>query len=113
MGAKVINVSVTACLPAADPMDQRSLGAAVWYAATVKDAVVVAAICAELASTGCVMSVPASRTVPPRARQAAAAPTGPRGRDPGTGPGASPSPAPASRSSCGAPSGPPTGPPSA
>ncbi len=43
MGAKVINVSVTACLPAADPMDQRSLGAAVWYAATVKDAVVVAA----------------------------------------------------------------------
>ncbi len=43
MGAKVINISVTACLPAADPMDQRSLGAAVWYAATVKDAVVVAA----------------------------------------------------------------------
>ncbi len=43
MGAKVINVSVTACLPSADPMDQRSLGAAVWYAATVKDAVVVAA----------------------------------------------------------------------
>ncbi len=43
LGAKVINVSVTACLPAADPMDQRSLGAAVWYAATVKDAVVVAA----------------------------------------------------------------------
>jgi membrane-anchored mycosin MYCP len=43
MGAKVINVSVTACLPAADPMDQRGLGAAVWYAATVKDAVVVAA----------------------------------------------------------------------
>ncbi len=43
MGAKVINISVTACLPAADPMDQRSLGAAVWYAATVKDAVVVSA----------------------------------------------------------------------
>ena len=43
MGAKVINISVTACLSAADPMDQRSLGAAVWYAATVKDAVVVAA----------------------------------------------------------------------
>ena len=43
LGAKVINVSVTACVPAADPLDQRSLGAAVWYAATVKDAVVVAA----------------------------------------------------------------------
>ena len=43
MGAKVINISVTACLPAADPMDQRILGAAVWYAATVKDAVVVSA----------------------------------------------------------------------
>jgi membrane-anchored mycosin MYCP len=43
MGAKVINVSVTACLSAADPMDQRALGAAVWHAATVKDAVVVAA----------------------------------------------------------------------
>jgi membrane-anchored mycosin MYCP len=43
MGAKVINVSVTACVSAADPLDQRSIGAAVWYAATVKDAVVVAA----------------------------------------------------------------------
>ena len=43
MGAKVINVSVTACVSAADPLDQRSIGAAVWYAATVKDAVVIAA----------------------------------------------------------------------
>jgi len=43
MGAKVINVSVTACLSAADPLDQSAIGAAVWYAATVKDAVVVAA----------------------------------------------------------------------
>ena len=43
LGAKVINVSVTACVPAADPLDQRSIGAAVWYAATVKDAVIVAA----------------------------------------------------------------------
>ena len=43
LGAKVINVSVTACVSAADPLDQRSIGAAVWYAATVKDAVVVAA----------------------------------------------------------------------
>ncbi|KLO34630.1 peptidase S8, partial [Mycobacterium nebraskense] len=43
MGAKVINISVTACLPAAAPADQRALGAALWYAATVKDAVLVAA----------------------------------------------------------------------
>ncbi|WP_261864348.1 S8 family serine peptidase, partial [Mycobacterium marinum] len=43
MGAKVINISVTACLPAAAPGDQGALGAALWYAATVKDAVVVAA----------------------------------------------------------------------
>lgn len=43
MGAKVINISVTSCLPAAAPADQRALGAALWYAATVKDAVIVAA----------------------------------------------------------------------
>ena len=43
LGAKVINVSVTACVPAADPLDQRALGAAVWFAATAKDAVIVAA----------------------------------------------------------------------
>lgn len=43
LGATVINVSVTACVSAADPVDLGALGAAVWYAATVKDAVVVAA----------------------------------------------------------------------
>lgn len=43
MGAKVINISVTACVPAAATLDQRALGAALWYASTVKDAVVVAA----------------------------------------------------------------------
>ncbi len=43
LGAKVINVSVTSCVSAADPLDQGAIGAAVWYAATVKDAVVVAA----------------------------------------------------------------------
>ncbi|MGO9099826.1 MAG: type VII secretion-associated serine protease mycosin [Mycobacterium sp.] len=43
MGAKVINVSVTACVSADDPLDQSAIGAAVWYAATVKDAVIVAA----------------------------------------------------------------------
>lgn len=43
LGAKVINVSVAACVSAADPLDQSSIGAAVWYAATIKDAVIVAA----------------------------------------------------------------------
>ncbi|MET0701803.1 MAG: type VII secretion-associated serine protease mycosin [Mycobacterium sp.] len=43
VGAKVINISVTSCVSAADPLDQRALGAAAWYAATVKDAVIVAA----------------------------------------------------------------------
>ena len=43
MGAKVINISVTSCVSAADPLDQSAIGAAVWYAATVKDAVIVAA----------------------------------------------------------------------
>jgi membrane-anchored mycosin MYCP len=43
MGAKVINVSVTSCVSADDPLDQGAIGAAVWYAATVKDAVIIAA----------------------------------------------------------------------
>jgi membrane-anchored mycosin MYCP len=43
LGAKVINISVTSCVSSADPLDQGAIGAAVWYAATVKDAVVVAA----------------------------------------------------------------------
>jgi membrane-anchored mycosin MYCP len=43
LGAKVINVSVTACLPAASVGQQTMLGAAVYYAAVAKDAVVVAA----------------------------------------------------------------------
>ena len=43
MGAKVINISVTACLPSMAPADQRALGAALWFAATVKDAAIVAA----------------------------------------------------------------------
>lgn len=43
LGARVINVSVTACVSSAEPLDQRTIGAAAWYAATVKDAVIVAA----------------------------------------------------------------------
>jgi len=43
LGVKVINVSVAACIAAGDPADQGPLGAAVWYAAEVKDVVIVAA----------------------------------------------------------------------
>ena len=43
LGAKVINISVTACMSAANPLDQRKLGAALWWAATVKDVVIVTA----------------------------------------------------------------------
>lgn len=43
LGAKVINISVTSCTSGADPLDQGVLGAAAWFAATVKDAVIVAA----------------------------------------------------------------------
>ncbi|MBS9533819.1 type VII secretion-associated serine protease mycosin [Mycobacterium sp. M1] len=43
LGAKVINISVTSCTPAGATVDQQTLGAALWYAATVKDAVIVTA----------------------------------------------------------------------
>ncbi|OBJ73468.1 type VII secretion-associated serine protease mycosin [Mycobacterium sp. 1274756.6] len=43
LGARVITVSATACLPADRPIDQTELGAALRYAAVEKDAVVVAA----------------------------------------------------------------------
>lgn len=55
LGAKVINVSVTACVAAAEPLDQQAIGAAVWYAATVKDAVIVAAAGNE-GDEGCVQN---------------------------------------------------------
>ncbi|TDH48466.1 type VII secretion-associated serine protease mycosin [Mycobacterium eburneum] len=43
MGARVINMSVVACIPIAHPIDQTKLATAVRYAAVVKDAVLVAA----------------------------------------------------------------------
>ncbi|WP_102145589.1 type VII secretion-associated serine protease mycosin [Mycobacterium sp. QGD 101] len=43
MGATVINISGVSCISALRPVDQTSLGAAVWYAAVVKDVVIVAA----------------------------------------------------------------------
>lgn len=58
LGAKVINLSVTSCMPAADPLDQRALGAALWYASSVKDAVVVAAAGNE-GEEGCAQNPPA------------------------------------------------------
>ncbi|GFG83236.1 mycosin-2 [Mycobacterium paragordonae] len=43
LGAKIINVSVTACVAPDAVGRQGKLGAAIWWAATVKDAVIVAA----------------------------------------------------------------------
>jgi membrane-anchored mycosin MYCP len=43
LGVKVMNISVTACINAAQPIDQAALGAAVRYAAVDKDIVIVAA----------------------------------------------------------------------
>ena len=43
LDATVINISGVSCISALRPIDQASLGAAVWYAAVVKDVVVVAA----------------------------------------------------------------------
>lgn len=43
MGAKVINISVTACTVANAVGPQGPLGAAIWYAAEVKDAVIISA----------------------------------------------------------------------
>lgn len=42
-GARVINMSVVACIPAAHPVDQTKLAIAVHYAAVVKDVLLVAA----------------------------------------------------------------------
>lgn len=43
LGVRVMNISVTACINAAQPIDQAALGAAVRYAAIDKDVVIVAA----------------------------------------------------------------------
>ncbi len=43
LGVKVMNISVTACINAAQPVDQAALGAAVRYAAVDKDIVIVSA----------------------------------------------------------------------
>ncbi|HUO40472.1 MAG TPA: S8 family serine peptidase, partial [Mycobacterium sp.] len=66
MGAKVINISVVACLPAAAPADQTALGAALRYAAVDRDAVIVTAA-GNAGEAGCKQNpdpVPADRTDP-------------------------------------------------
>jgi len=51
-GARVINMSVVACLPVLKPVDQNSLGAALRYAAIDRDAVLVSAA-GNVGSPGC------------------------------------------------------------
>ena len=51
-GARVINLSVVACIPTLKPVDQTTLGAAVRYAARDKDAVLIAAA-GNTANPGC------------------------------------------------------------
>jgi type VII secretion-associated serine protease mycosin len=51
-GARVINMSVVACVPVLKPVDQKSLGAALRYAAIDRDAVLVSAA-GNLGSPGC------------------------------------------------------------
>jgi membrane-anchored mycosin MYCP len=63
LGAKVINVGVTTCVAAGDVVDHRPVGAAVWYAATVKDAVVVAAAGDE-GDDGCARNLPSAPAGP-------------------------------------------------
>lgn len=43
LGARVVNMSEVACVPVARPIDQAKLAIAIWYAAVIKDAVLVAA----------------------------------------------------------------------
>lgn len=58
LGARIINIGVAACFSSAEPLDQRAIGAAVRYAATAKDAVIVAAAGNE-GEDGCVQNPPA------------------------------------------------------
>lgn len=51
-GARVINMSIVACVPVLKPVDQKSLGAALRYAAIDRDAVLVSAA-GNLGSPGC------------------------------------------------------------
>jgi membrane-anchored mycosin MYCP len=67
LGAKVINLSIVACIPVLKPVDQAALGAAVRYAAVDKDAVLVAAS-GNLGSGDCTQNpdIDATNTADPR-----------------------------------------------
>lgn len=67
-GATVVNISEVACRSAADGISDQSLGAAVHYAATVKDAVVVAAA-GNFGSGGCAAQNPDRDPLNPGADQ--------------------------------------------
>lgn len=68
MGATVINISEVACRSAADGIGDQSLGAAVQYAATVKNVVVVAAA-GNFGSGGCTTQNPPLDPLNPHADQ--------------------------------------------
>ncbi|WP_348604269.1 type VII secretion-associated serine protease mycosin [Prescottella soli] len=68
MGATVINISEVACRSAADGIGDQSLGAAVQYAATVKNVVVVAAA-GNYGSGGCATQNPPLDPLNPHANQ--------------------------------------------
>jgi membrane-anchored mycosin MYCP len=62
-GARVINMSVVACIPVLKPVDQTALGAAVRYAAVDRDAVLVSAA-GNLGSPGCAQNPDVDPTRP-------------------------------------------------
>lgn len=66
-GARVINMSIVACIPVLKPVDQVALGAAVRYAAVEKDVVLVAAA-GNIGSTDCAQNpdLDATRPTDPR-----------------------------------------------
>jgi membrane-anchored mycosin MYCP len=66
-GARVINMSVVACLPVLKPVDQNALGAALRYAAVDRDAVLVSAA-GNLGSPGCAQNPDVDPTRPGDAR---------------------------------------------
>lgn len=65
-GATIVNISEVACRPAADGIADQSLGAAVHYAATVKNAVIVAAA-GNFRSGGCMAQNPGIDPLDPTA----------------------------------------------
>jgi membrane-anchored mycosin MYCP len=62
-GARVINMSVVACVPVLKPVDQTTLGAALRYAAVDRDAVLVSAA-GNLGSPGCAQNPDGNPTRP-------------------------------------------------